>query len=88
MRKLKLALETLQVESFNTAAAAEARGTVRGAEGTFNADCDTNNNWCTYQTYELQSCGGTCNCPGATDTCPGPTERDTCFYASCDGYTC
>ena len=88
MRKLKLAVETLRVESFDTAARPAARGTVRGAEDTFHADCDTNNMWCTYQTYEEPSCGGTCNsCPGGT-TYTRPTECHTCFYASCDGYTC
>ncbi|HET7234479.1 MAG TPA: hypothetical protein VFJ16_30985 [Longimicrobium sp.] len=84
MRKLKLALETLRVESFDTAERPEARGTVQGAEDTFNADCDTNNAWCTYQTNEV-SCGGTCDCgTGGTRI----TECATCFYASCDGYTC
>jgi hypothetical protein len=77
-------VETLRVESFNTAARPDPRGTVRGAEDTFNADCDTNNNWCTYQTYELPSCGG---CTGGTGG-GGPTEVNTCFYASCDGYAC
>jgi hypothetical protein len=85
MRKLNLAIDSLAVESFDTAARPVARGTVNGAEDTFNADCDTNNVWCTYQTYEVQSCGGTCNCgTGGTRA----TECNTCFYASCDGYTC
>jgi hypothetical protein len=85
MRKLKLDLDVLRVESFGTAARPDARGTVRGAEATFNADCDTNNNWCTYQTYELPSCGG--GCTGGTGG-GDPTQVNTCFYASCDGYTC
>lgn len=86
MRKLKLDVEALGVESFDTAAREEPRGTVRGAEDTFNADCDTNNAWCTYQTYELPSCGG--GCTGGTGTGGNPTQGNTCLYASCDGYTC
>ena len=85
MRKLKLAVDTLRVESFDTARRPDSRGTVRGAEDTFNVDCDTNHNWCTYQTYELPSCGGTCDCgTGGTAV----TQCNTCFYASFDGYTC
>ena len=87
MRKLTLAVESLRVESFDTAARPAARGTVRGAEDTFHAECDTNNVWCTYQTSELPSCGGTCDC-GTGGTYTRPTECHTCFYASCDGYTC
>jgi len=85
MRKLKLDVEVLRVESFDTAGTEDSRGTVRAAEDTFNADCDTNNAWCTYQTYELPSCGGSCGCTSGSG---GPTAVATCFYASCDGYTC
>lgn len=87
MRKLKLEVETLRVESFDTAAAEERRGTVRGAEGTFDAECQTwENPWCGYQTVEVQSCGGGCTGTGGGHT--APTGCHTCFYASCDGYTC
>jgi len=86
MRKLKLDLDTLRVESFGTAASPDERGTVRGAEVTLNADCETwENAWCGYQTYEMQSCGG--GCTGGTGG-GGNTAGDTCLYASCDGYTC
>lgn len=86
MRKLMLDLDTLRVESFQTDAPADARGTVRGAEATFNADCQTwEAPWCGYQTVEFGSCGGGCT---GTGTGGGPTNVATCFYASCDGYTC
>jgi len=88
MRKLKLALEGLAVESFRTAARIEPPGTVRGAEATFDTACQTwESPWCGYQTYELRSCGGTCDC-GTGGTGTGATQCDTCLYASCDGYTC
>lgn len=82
----KLRLETLRVESFPMDRAAEARGTVRGAEATLDAGCETwEAPWCGYQTVEFGSCGGGCTGTGGTG---GPTNAQTCFYASCDGYTC
>jgi hypothetical protein len=84
MRKRKLKLDSLRVESFATAAWPEARGTVRGAEATFNADCQTwEAPWCGYQTYEVASCGG--GCTGTGGTGGNPTAGDTCLYASCGG---
>lgn len=86
MRKLKLKLDTLRVESFATDIPAGAPGTVRAAQATFNADCQTwEAPWCGYQTYEVASCGGGCTGTGTGGT--GPTNGDTCFYASCGG-TC
>lgn len=86
MHKLKLDLDKLRVESFDTAKAGDARGTVRGAEATYDAGCQTwESPWCGYQTHEVGSCGGGCTTGG---TGGGPTNVHTCFYASCDGYTC
>lgn len=87
MRKLKLQVEALRVDTFDTAALAEGRGTVRGAEHTYGWDCETiEHPWCGYQTYEFDTCG--CH-PGTTGSgSGGPTAVETCFYASCDGYTC
>lgn len=87
MRKLMLDPDTLRVESFATDAPAEAHGTVRAAQATYNADCQTwEAPWCGYQTYEVASCGG--GCTGTGGTGGDPTNVHTCFYASCDGYTC
>lgn len=89
MRKLKLAVEGLKVESFETALRRDPRGTVRGAEDTLADPCATNNMWCTYNTDELPSCGGTCDCGGTGAACQtGYTNCSGCLYASCDGVTC
>lgn len=89
MRKLKLDLDTLRVESFGTAVPAESRGTVHGAAATYDAECQTwENPWCGWQTVEYGSCGGGCTGTGTGGTGGNPTAGDTCLYASCDGYTC
>lgn len=90
MRKLVLDPDALRVESFPVAAEPEARGTVRGAAATLDTDCQTwESPWCGYQTYEVASCGGGCTGTSTgTGTSGLPTEIHTCFYASCDGYTC
>lgn len=91
MRKLKLSLETLRVESFPTAAPPEGRGTVRAAEHTYGWDCETfEHPWCGYQTYEIPACGdhtGT-GSGGTVGGNPSDCGGNTCLYASCDGYTC
>jgi hypothetical protein len=87
MRKLMLDLDTLRVESFEMDVPRDERGTVQGAEATVNADCQTwESPWCGYQTYEVASCGGGCTGTGGTGSYN--TSVHTCFYASCDGYTC
>jgi len=86
MRKLKLRVEELRVESFDTAGARGGRGTVRGAE-------DTNESGCM-----IASCGVTCplscepSCPygGCDDTAPRGcegTNASGCVILSC-GVTC
>jgi hypothetical protein len=88
MGKLKLDLDTLRVETFDTAARTEERGTVRGAEHTYDADCGTlEHPWCGYQTHEIAGCGNHSG-TGGTGGSGNPTAGDTCLYASCDGYTC
>lgn len=77
------------MDSFEADGSAAAAGTVRGAEATFDADCQTwENPWCGWQTVEVQSCGGGCTGTGTGGTGGNPTNGDTCLYASCDGYTC
>ena len=76
------------MESFGTNARPDARGTVRGAEATHVAECETwENAWCGYQTNEFGSCGGGCGGTG-TGGSGGATAGHTCLYASCDGFTC
>lgn len=63
MPKLRLSLEQLTVDSFDTSATAAARGTVRGEECTCQTDCTcpgcpTCDNTCHESCYE--SCYGTC----------------------------
>jgi len=82
MKKLKLELDELKVESFQTDRGASARGTVRGqGEGSYELGCPTMD----------PSCNGSCEgtCPGScVGTCGGSCYGScdaTCF--SCD-YSC
>jgi hypothetical protein len=78
MRKLRLSLDTLRVESFHASADRPMRGTVPAHEWTQHADescfgtCDTN---CTRDA----SCAGGCG--------SGAVSCDGTCYASCNG-TC
>jgi hypothetical protein len=84
MKKLKLSLDALEVQSFTTAANARSRGTVHGEQ---ECTCDT----CTYPNCE--TCNATC-----PDTC-GNSCAGTCYscdtycktmehYATCDYVSC
>ena len=86
MRRLKLEIDELQVESFAVERPGEARGTVRGREYTLNPwECDSEPvddsiNYCSPAPTSLFSCaytcGNTCSCGctrtqgGYTCTCP------------------
>ncbi|HEX2206863.1 MAG TPA: hypothetical protein VHG93_04220 [Longimicrobium sp.] len=74
MNKLKLHLEALTVESFDTSATEKAKGTVFGEQCTCYTQC-TCPGCPTCANYN--TCDNTCN-----NTCPG-----TCAY-TCDDYTC
>jgi hypothetical protein len=80
MRKLRLVVEELAVESFQPAAAKGGGGTVEGAEISAPFTCFTD---------EYPSCEGSCescaNCGGSGWTCD-----DTCWAscASCGALTC
>jgi hypothetical protein len=73
MQKLRLSLETLQVESFHPDGAAGARGTVPGYSATQYADESC-----------FQSCNGSCSDGGTCNTCAScyGTCANTCG-ASC-----
>jgi hypothetical protein len=90
MRKLKLSLEDLQVDSFNVTPDASARGTVPGHNWTEYADesCFESCNGSCNQTCPLScyggcgsgaSCGGTC---GASCGCPPNTDDTACGCAT------
>ncbi|HEX6747064.1 MAG TPA: hypothetical protein VF092_07170 [Longimicrobium sp.] len=71
MRMLKLDVDALAVESFHTAAAAGARGTVRGAQDRFVVNdtgctepCLSEGSWC-----PIESCGSSCE-PACDTTVP------------------
>lgn len=73
MSKIKLTLESLRVESFDTAAAGEDRGTVAAYAATAATKCQT---WC----------GPECDtyygpCPSAADECPSSPHA----YTPCAG---
>ena len=65
MKKLRLKLEDLAVESFPTASPADERGTVRGHEAT--PGCVTES--CTNCTYDDTICGLTWHCSNAPPLC-------------------
>lgn len=81
MRKLRLDLAALHVETFETAIPAGLRGTVRLHDSeepqTIDATCE-----CPPQTNHTAcgqfSCGWTCTCPGTAVTCGEYTCAGTC----------
>ncbi|HEY0020626.1 MAG TPA: hypothetical protein VGC13_30280 [Longimicrobium sp.] len=79
MRKLRLDVEAVQVESFTTQAAAAGRGTVEAQQGreTFGCPAPTQD-----------TCVGTCGCGGGTldVTCASCdiTCGATCWDPTCD----
>jgi hypothetical protein len=90
MNKLKLQLDDLSVESFDTVAARTGKGTIFGEQCTCYTQCT-----CPGCPTCDASCNGTCaatcngSCDGTCDyTCPGcapETQEDTCKQYSCQG---
>jgi hypothetical protein len=89
MKKLRLQLEDLQIDSFQTTPAEKPKGTVFGEQCTCYTQCTcpgcptcdaSCNGTCD------ASCNGTCNCSGATcdASCYGTCEW-TCDYGQCGG---
>ncbi|HEX6042547.1 hypothetical protein [Longimicrobium sp.] len=88
MQKLKLNLEDLSVDSFDTTRSERPKGTVFGEQCTCYTQCT-----CPGCPTCDASCNGTCyaSCNGTCDvscngTCAG-TCGDSC-YDTCGGYTC
>lgn len=100
MRKLRLDMDELRVESFDTTAAGGARrGTVRGnADGVASAEpdtCQSQDAQCSDDSNCAQSCPWTCagdpvscggSCEGSCHTCPDTCGR-TCGE-TCDYVSC
>jgi hypothetical protein len=77
MKKLKLELEQLTVDSFDTATPEANRGTVMGEQGP--CTCPT-----ACSCPGCPTCDNTCNQPSCGDTC-----YNTCYPCGTDyGYTC
>jgi hypothetical protein len=81
MKKMKLNLEQLAVDSFDTSAAAEKRGTVFGEQCTCPTNCT-----CPGCPTCYESCNGTCgdSCYGTCagqHTCDGTC--DSCYFTQC-----
>ncbi|HEX5868917.1 MAG TPA: hypothetical protein VFY65_00805 [Longimicrobium sp.] len=70
--KLKLQLDDLRVDSFDTTAVQKAKGTVFGEQCTCWTQCGQN------------TCPG---CPSCNDSCPA-TCAYSCDDHTCGGYTC
>jgi hypothetical protein len=87
MKKLKLRLDDLQVDTFQTTSAPKQKGTVFGEQCTCYTQCT-----CPGCPTCDASCNGTCDasCNGTCDASCNGTCGDTCEY-TCDyscGYTC
>jgi hypothetical protein len=90
MRKLKLQLDDLQVDTFQTTPAEKPKGTVFGEQCTCYTNCTCPGCPTCYASCN-GTCGGTCDgtcgasCAGTCDTC-----GDACgtWDASCGGYSC
>lgn len=98
MRKLRMDLGELVVETFRTSSDEAERGTVAGHEGRpYNTAmtvcwglCGTNNSDQVFCSYNNESCGGSCNticltCVSCDGTCP---EQGCPTGWSCEGSTC
>ena len=89
MKKLKLHLEDLRIDTFHTTSPEKPKGTVFGEQCTCWTQCT-----CPGCPTCDASCNGTCgaSCNGTCDaSCNGPCTGYTCdptFALSCDGWTC
>jgi hypothetical protein len=87
MNKLRLQLEDLRIDSFQTTPAEKPKGTVFGEQCTCYTQCT-----CPGCPTCDASCNGTCNasCNGTCDASCGCGTYDACgtWDASCGGNTC
>ena len=80
MKKLKLNLDDLKVESFLTSSKTNGKGTIHGNVTGGHEDCHTEFGYPTCD--EAWTCARTCE-----GTCEGNTCTPTCPN-TCEGYTC
>ena len=81
MKKMKLALEQLDVDSFPTASAAGARGTVFGADS-------TSYTWCTCQGGPSYDGMNTCQGVTCDMACTITWDGETCYLTCYPNFTC
>jgi hypothetical protein len=81
MKKLKLQMEDLRVDSFDTTSAEKGKGTVFGEQCTCYTQCTCPG---------CPSCGATCPYTCDDDTCAGscPAPGNTCANTCAYYYTC
>jgi hypothetical protein len=94
MEKVKLALEDLQVESFEVEPASMGGGTVEGLQSGVHSQCDTHCytpcESCSCQSVCPTHCNGDATCKSWNGSCPlqcAATYEATC-EATCDPYGC
>ena len=88
MRKLRLTLEDLSVESFSTAVRPAREGTVGGHDL---SDSTCHQKLCTCDTMAGHTCEGTCDasCNGTcVASCDGTCDGCVSVGGTCGGYTC
>jgi hypothetical protein len=90
--KLKLNLDQLSVDSFDTSTAQRSRGTVRGEQCTCYTNCTcpgcptcdaSCNGTCGAYTCAA-SCNGTCGAASCNGTCGAASCGYSCNYTDCD----
>ncbi len=94
MKKLKLNLDDLKVESFNTSTSEPIKGTVKG-NWTYTNSCGEESDGIVICDTEQATCWNTCdatcftNCATDCATCNGSCAADpSCQGPSCYGATC
>jgi len=81
MKKMKLSLDALQVESFDTASFEKRTGTVHGAAQTEWNTCIGYGDTCNGGETCLDSCAGTCrHCVTQYESCLELSCIDSCVY--------
>jgi hypothetical protein len=95
MKKLKLEIEELAVESFATAEGTAEPGTVRAYATEMGRTCGFDNTCgpetcgdmhCILDSQNMNLCG-TGGCPGPTNTCPPPSGQMSCVGCTTYDYT-